>query len=137
MNLEKGASFMEISEPMNTKKFDSTKTMIAGFVMLIIAMGIGRFSYTSILPLMQSQAQLSATQSGYLAGSNNLGYLIAAFSAGFITWGNRRSVHLRIQLALCIITTGFMGIMTSYFWWVIFRFLAGISSGFIFVLSSS
>lgn len=128
---------MEISEPINTKKLESTKTTIAGFVMLVIAMGIGRFSYTSILPLMQSQAQLSAAQSGYLAGYNNLGYLIAAFSAGFITWGNRRSVHLRIQLVLCILTTGFMGITTSYVWWVIFRFLAGISSGFIFVLSSS
>ncbi|WP_342436915.1 hypothetical protein NSS79_27275 [Paenibacillus sp. FSL L8-0436] len=30
---------------------------------------------------MQSQANLSATESGYLAGSNNLGYLIAAFGA--------------------------------------------------------
>ncbi|MGW9527233.1 YbfB/YjiJ family MFS transporter [Paenibacillus terrae] len=111
--------------------------MIAGFVMLIIAMGIGRFSYTSILPLMQSQTHLTATESGYLAGSNNLGYLIAGFGAGFITWGNRRAHHLRIHLILCIISTGLMGITSSFIGWLFLRFIAGISSGLIYVLSSS
>ncbi|MFT9369528.1 YbfB/YjiJ family MFS transporter [Paenibacillus polymyxa] len=128
---------MENSGAKNAKLFNPTKTMIGGLVMLIIAMGIGRFSYTSILPLMQSQAHLSATESGYLAGSNNLGYLIAAFVAGFITWGSRRGYHLRMQLVLCIILTGLMGITSSFLWWMILRFLAGISSGLIFVLSSS
>ncbi|WP_223192753.1 YbfB/YjiJ family MFS transporter [Paenibacillus sedimenti] len=96
---------MENAGTKHTKMFESTKTMIGGFVMLIIiiAMGIGRFSYTSILPLMQSQAHLSVTESRYLAGSNNFGYLISAFGAGFITWETRRSYHLRIQLLLCII----------------------------------
>ncbi|OME75908.1 MFS transporter [Paenibacillus sp. FSL A5-0031] len=121
----------------NAKMYDSTKTMIGGFVMLITAMGIGRFSYTAILPLMQSQTHLSAIESGYLAGSNNLGYLMAAFGAGFITWGSRRAYHLRVQLVLCIISTGLMGIASSFFLWMILRFLGGISSGLIFVLSSS
>ncbi|MGR6763524.1 hypothetical protein ACYCS5_27745 [Paenibacillus sp. SEL3] len=39
---------MENSGAKNAKLFNSTKTMIGGLVMLIIAMGIGRFSYTSI-----------------------------------------------------------------------------------------
>ncbi|MFM9279597.1 YbfB/YjiJ family MFS transporter [Paenibacillus jiagnxiensis] len=128
---------MENSGAKKAKLSNSTKTMIGGLVMLIIAMGIGRFSYTSILPLMQSQAHLSVTESGYLAGSNNMGYLIAAFGAGFIAWGTRRAYHLRIQLVLCIIFTGLMGITSSFLWWMIFRFLAGVSSGLIFVLSSS
>ncbi|WP_236841333.1 YbfB/YjiJ family MFS transporter [Brevibacillus formosus] len=115
----------------------SKKAIISGFVMLIIAMGISRFSYTSILPLMESQAHLSVSEAGYLAASNNLGYLIAAFGAGFITWGAKRAYHLRIQLALCIGSTGLMGITTSFLWWMILRFLSGISSGLIFVLSSS
>lgn len=128
---------MENSGTKKAKLFNSTKTLVGGVVMLIIAMGIGRFSYTSILPLMQSQAHLSVTESGYLAGSNNMGYLIAAFGAGFITWGTRRAYHLRIQLVLCIILTGLMGITSSFLWWMILRFLAGFSSGLIFVLSSS
>jgi predicted MFS family arabinose efflux permease len=137
MDLERMDEIVTNSENKNTKILGSTKTMIGGFVMLIIAMGIGRFSYTSILPLMQAQANLSATESGYLAASNNLGYLISAFGAGFITWGSRRAYHLRIQLLLCIASIGLMGITSSFFWWMILRLLSGISSGLIFVLSSS
>lgn len=122
---------------IRNKVNESTQTMIAGFVMLIIAMGIGRFSFTSILPLMQSQSHLTVTESGYLAGSNNLGYLAAAFGRGFITWGNRRPRHLRIHLILCIISTGFMGITSSFIGWLFLRFIAGLSSGLIYVLSSS
>jgi predicted MFS family arabinose efflux permease len=118
-------------------KAASTKILIGGFVMLTIAMGIGRFSYTSILPFMQSQTNLSITEAGYLAASNNLGYLAAAFCAGFITFGERRSTQLRIQLGLCILTTGLMGAVSSFSWWMILRFIAGMSSGFIFVLASS
>jgi predicted MFS family arabinose efflux permease len=118
-------------------KAASTKILIGGFVMLAIAMGIARFSYTSILPFMQSQTNLSITEAGYLAASNNLGYLVAAFCAGFITFGERRSTHLRIQVGLCILTTGLMGVVSSFSWWMILRFIAGMSSGFIFVLASS
>ncbi|BBI35583.1 YbfB/YjiJ family MFS transporter [Cohnella abietis] len=118
-------------------KATSTKILIGGFVMLTIAMGIGRFSYTSILPFMQSQINLSITEAGYLAGINNLGYLAAAFCAGFINFGARRSSHLRIHLVLCILTTGLMGVTSSFSWWMILRFISGFSSGFIFVLASS
>lgn len=105
--------------------------------MLIIAMGIGRFSFTSILPLMQSQSHLTVTETGYLAGSNNLGYLAAAFGAGFITWENRRPRYLRIHLILCIISIGLMGITSSFIGWLFLRFIAGLCSGLIYVLSSS
>ncbi|MED1792093.1 YbfB/YjiJ family MFS transporter [Brevibacillus nitrificans] len=125
---------MTNSDPMI---LNAKKAIISGFVMLMIAMGIGRFSYTSILPLMESQAHLSVSNAGYLAASNNLGYLIAAFGAGFITWGSRKAYHLRIQLALCIVSTGLMGVTTSFSIWMALRFLSGISSGLIFVLSSS
>jgi len=105
--------------------------------MLTIAMGIGRFSYTSILPFMQSQTNLSITEAGYLAAINNLGYLVAAICAGFVTFGARRSTHLRIQLVLCMLTTGLMGVTSSFSCWMLLRFVSGLSSGFIFVLASS
>jgi len=118
-------------------KATSTTILVGGFIMLTIAMGIGRFSYTSILPFMQSQIHLSITEAGYLAAINNLGYLVAAICAGFITFGARRATHLRIQLVLCILTTGLMGVTSSFSWWMLLRFVSGLSSGFIFVLASS
>ncbi len=41
-------------------------------------MGIGRFSLTPILPLMQQDAGLTLTVGGWLATANYLGYLIGA-----------------------------------------------------------
>ncbi|MGQ7889278.1 YbfB/YjiJ family MFS transporter [Paenibacillus sp. WC2504] len=128
---------MSRSETKGKGKATSTKILIGGFVMLTIAMGIGRFSYTSILPFMQSQINLSITEAGYLAAINNLGYLVAAFCASLMTSGARKSTHLQVHLVLCILTTGLMGATSSFFLWVILRFIAGLSSGFIFVLASS
>src|ERR1700741_643430 len=49
-----------------------------GLVALASAMGIGRFSLTPILPLMQQDAGLSLTVGGWLATSNYAGYLLGA-----------------------------------------------------------
>ena len=45
---------------------------------LAVSMGIGRFAYTPILPLMHARAGLSAQQGSALATANYLGYLAGA-----------------------------------------------------------
>ncbi|HEX7045817.1 MAG TPA: YbfB/YjiJ family MFS transporter, partial [Burkholderiales bacterium] len=45
-----------------------------GLVALAIAMGIGRFAFTPILPMMQEDAGLSVAAGGWLASANYLGY---------------------------------------------------------------
>src|SRR5512142_2854541 len=45
---------------------------------LAVSMGLGRFAYTPILPLMHAQAGLSAQSGSALATANYLGYLIGA-----------------------------------------------------------
>jgi MFS family permease len=47
---------------------------------LAAAMGIGRFAFTPLLPLMQAREGLTLTQGGWLAGANYLGYLIGALA---------------------------------------------------------
>jgi Uncharacterised MFS-type transporter YbfB len=45
---------------------------------LAAAMGIGRFAYTPILPLMTEQATLTPQAAGALATANYVGYLAAS-----------------------------------------------------------
>src|ERR1700722_744034 len=66
-----------------------------GLLTLAVAMGIGRFSLTPILPLMQHDIGLTFAQGGWLATANYLGYLAGALicmgfaprPAGAIRWG--------------------------------------------------
>ena len=51
---------------------------LAGLVALAVAMGIGRFAFTPILPMMQHDRGLSVTAGSWLASANYLGYLAGA-----------------------------------------------------------
>jgi len=62
----------KITEP------SATVAAMVGLLALAGAMGIGRFSLTPILPLMQHDMGVTFAQGGWLATSNYLGYLIGA-----------------------------------------------------------
>ena len=111
--------------------------LIGGIFSLMIAMGIGRFAYTPILPLMQEALTFTDAVAGYLASSNYAGYFAGAILAGVLPLKKHRTFYLRISLAVSIITTYMMGLTHSYTLMLSIRFIAGVSSAFIFVLASS
>jgi predicted MFS family arabinose efflux permease len=110
--------------------------LIGGIFSLIIAMGIGRFAYTPILPLMQKDLSLSNTTAGYIASSNYAGYLLGAILAGAIPFKKYRTNLLRVSLIISIITTALMGLTYSHLLWNVLRFLSGFASAFVLVLAS-
>ncbi len=111
--------------------------LVGGISALIIAMGIGRFAYTPILPLMQNDELFSNAVAGYLASSNYAGYLVGALLTGIMPWRQRRTNFFRLSLIISILTTACMGFSNSFALWFIMRFLSGVASSFVFVLSSS
>ena len=54
--------------------------VVRGAAALAAAMGIGRFAYTPILPLMTAQAELTPQLAGNLATANYVGYLAGALA---------------------------------------------------------
>jgi predicted MFS family arabinose efflux permease len=103
----------------------------------MIAMGIGRFAYTPILPLMQNALSFTDAVSGYLASSNYAGYFVGAILAGVLPLKKHKTFYLRISLMVSILTTCIMGLSHSYILMLIVRFISGVASAFIFVLASS
>ncbi|MGN6191528.1 MAG: YbfB/YjiJ family MFS transporter, partial [Rhodanobacteraceae bacterium] len=53
----------------------------AGLIALAVAMGIGRFAFTPVMPMMETDAGLTLRAAGWLAAANYLGYFLGASCA--------------------------------------------------------
>lgn len=104
------------------------KVLSAGILSLILTLGIARFSYTPLLPLMQQQAGLGVSAGGWLAAINYLGYLSGALIAAMIGDLVLKDRLYRIGLITAIITTLGMALTENVWLWAMFRYFAGLSS---------
>lgn len=112
------------------------RVLAGGLCTLIIAMGVGRFAYTPILPEMQLALGLSHEETGLLASLNYLGYLIGALAGGFVAAGRTRTQAFRCSLLLSAATTGLMAAGEWLALWGLLRLASGIISGLLFVFSA-
>ncbi|MER9770972.1 YbfB/YjiJ family MFS transporter [Mesorhizobium sp. M0220] len=110
---------------------------IAGMIALAVAMGIGRFVYTPILPGMMEELRLSPADAGWIASANYLGYLVGALAAtGGWAQGRERQLMLA-GLAATAILAGLMGLTGTMPAFLLIRFLAGLASAFVLVFMTS
>ena len=111
--------------------------LVGGMLGLVVAMGIGRFAFTPILPLMQRDLAMSNTVAGWLAGLNYLGYLAGAVLCSI----SPQILHSRFvtgsALLLSLVTTLFMGLTVSPFWWGTMRLVGGWASAVLFIVISA
>lgn len=112
------------------------KQLLLGMLSLFIVMAIGRFSYTPILPFMQKATHLTNENAGLLATVNYLGYLIGAMIPTFLILKSK-VIDLKIYLLINIFSVLLMGVTQGFIIWNVLRFLAGITSGTVFVLASN
>ena len=114
------------------------KLAIAGTSAVAIALGIGRFAYTPILPFMQDDLSLSSTDLGALASWNFFGYLMGSLTALISSnlFFKERDIFL-FALGLSIITTAMMGLTEKTLMMAIIRFLAGIASALTLIVGTS
>jgi predicted MFS family arabinose efflux permease len=107
----------------------------AGMIAMAVAMGIGRFVYTPILPGMMEGLGLSASDVGSIASANYLGYLVGAIAAAF-GWAHRRERAMMLTgLVANAVLAAAMACTTSLVAFLLIRFAAGIASAFVLVFS--
>ncbi|MEH6455557.1 MAG: YbfB/YjiJ family MFS transporter [Cocleimonas sp.] len=104
------------------------KVMLAGLFSLILTMGIARFAYTPLLPVMLDQTFLNDASGGWLATINYMGYMTGVLIAASVNDLQLKDRLYRIGLILAIISTIGMGIIENYVLWSVMRFIAGLSS---------
>jgi MFS family permease len=107
-------------------------------------MGIGRFAFTPLLPMMLADGVVNLATASWLASANYLGYLVGALLCTLQPWAWRRfgplpplrfTLLVRAGLvATCVLTLGM-----ALHWpaaWTLLRFAAGVASALVFVYTS-
>ena len=118
---------------MTTRPPSAIVVSLAGMLSLAAAMGIGRFAFTPVLPLMIRDGHLQVAAGGWLAAANYLGYLVGAVAAARVAASASRLTWL--SLAGIAITTGAMTLHAATSWLAL-RFVAGACSAGVFVATS-
>lgn len=108
---------------------------LAGLAALAVAMGIGRFAFTPILPMMLQDAGLSIASGGLLASANYLGYLLGALSAMAVRIRPEHAIRGGL-LAIAAVTLA-MGWPLPFAAWAVLRLLAGVASAWVLISVSA
>lgn len=117
---------------MRTKQVVSPALAVAvGMLGLAAAMGVGRFAFTPLMPLMQAHSGLTLAQGGWLAAANYAGYLIGALLC--VVANPNPGAAARAGLAGVALFTLAMGVTADFQWWLVWRFLAGVASALVLV----
>ena len=117
---------------------------LAGLVSLAVAMGIGRFAFTPLLPMMLSERSITLQGASLLASANYFGYLLGALACTFQPWIWRRlgaapgvngPLLVRGGLAATALLTLGMALHVPAAWPAL-RFAAGVASAVVFLYTS-
>jgi len=110
---------------------------LAGLLSLAVAIGIGRFVYTPILPYMTAGLGLAKSEAGLIASANFLGYLLGALAAAWRAAPGDPRHWLLGALAVSGLSTGAMALTTSLVPFLLLRFAGGAAGALVMVLASS
>ena len=119
---------------ISQRDWNALKVLIGGILGMVVVMGIGRFAFTPILPLMQRDLGMTNTVAGWLAGLNYLGYLGGAILCSVSPQVLRSRLLTGAALLSSLITTLFMGLTVSVFWWGTMRLVGGAASAILFIV---
>ena len=117
---------------------------LAGAVSLAVAMGLGRFAFTPLLPMMLHDGVIDLHAASWLASANYLGYLAGALLCTFHPWLRTRLPNLPPAdgpwlLRAGLVATGLLTLgmaLPAAPLWPLLRFAAGVASAVVFVYTS-
>ena len=115
---------------------DPRRIALQGAAAMAAAMGVGRFAYTPILPLMHTQAGLSPQLGSELATANYAGYLAGALAGIAVPALVRSRTALRVSLVLVTVSLALMPVTRDGSAWFALRLVAGAASALVFVIAA-
>ncbi|WP_340621246.1 YbfB/YjiJ family MFS transporter [Xenorhabdus siamensis] len=116
----------------SSRNYQAIQIALSGFLALVVAMGIGRFTFTPQVPLMIAESQFTLTEAGIVAAFNYLGYFAGSYDA----MRARQFIEYRLWGGLwgAVIITLLSALLDGPVLHSIARFFIGWASGWTLVL---
>ena len=111
--------------------------ILTGSAALALAIGIGRFSYTPILPYMLEELKISKTNGGLIASWNFFGYLCGSLLSILSFFKKKIKFVFFISVLTSILTTLLMSFYNVVIDFIAIRFVAGLSSAFVLIFGTA
>ncbi|TWG89247.1 putative MFS family arabinose efflux permease [Cupriavidus gilardii J11] len=108
---------------------------LSGLAALAVAMGIGRFAFTPLLPMMLHDGDVTLHQGGWLATWNYIGYFAGAVACMFLRLDAARMV--RWGLVATVLLTAAMALPGGMAAGALWRTAAGVASAVVLVYTTT
>ncbi len=109
---------------------------LAGLCATLIGLGIGRFSYVALLPLMIDARWASASGAAQIAAANLIGYLIGALMAHRLALKIGAPMAIRGAMAAILLSLLFCSINPGLGWLWFWRLVAGAAGGVLMITAA-
>lgn len=120
-------------DPVSTRSI--LLVCVAAMTSLAVAMGVGRFAFTPLFPLMVRDGLLDHEAGALLAAANYFGYLVGAVLAAHVRL--KPAILLAWGLIGTVAVTAAVGWTSSVPVWALLRFVAGVLSAWTLVATSA
>lgn len=114
--------------PDDSLSLNKYQVIFAGICAIIVTVGLARFSYTPLLPIMHREAGLSLMAGGWLATFNYIGYIVGALIAASLADLRVKYRIYKYCLVVSVVTTAAMGATNDVTLWSLLRFISGLTS---------
>lgn len=104
---------------------------------LLIGMGLGRFSYTPMVPALIGSGGLSEAEAGYVGAINLGGYLLGGLAVPWLLRSADRVFWLRAAMILSVVCLLASAVPGGFAWLALWRGLVGVSVAVIMILGIS
>ena len=135
-------SSSDAPDPVELHAAQALRIAWAGMAALAVAMGIGRFAFTPLLPMMLHDGVVDIAAGSWLATANYFGYLVGALLFMALPWLGRRlgaahavpshALLVRAGLVATVLLTASLALPWPL-WWPMLRFGAGVASALVFL----
>jgi MFS family permease len=107
-----------------------------GLCALLVGIGLGRFGYPPLIPLLVREGWFTAGQADYLGAFNLAGYVAGSAASGI--FAHRMRVSTVVRMAMLTVASGFIACAwpLGFPWFVFWRLSAGIAGGVLMVIGA-